>query len=156
MSKRKPYNHRTRVQSYYQAMLRRNHVAVVDAEASELQTLINWKNASLITSNRRSAIVDAVCDIPHRWCIYLAALCCSQLGERYMKSVEVAPQGAYLAKDLEQVIETFSVHLKDGCNPQHLQGMAWIAIPNPVSLDEEQAARIFDAFGAWPTASKAA
>ncbi|MCY1368045.1 hypothetical protein D9M69_550040 [compost metagenome] len=67
-----------------------------------------------------------------------------------MKSVEVAPQGVYLAKDLEQVIETYSVELKDGCNPQHLQGMAWIAIPDTVSLEESQAARVFEAVGAWP------
>ncbi|MCY1559913.1 hypothetical protein D9M68_969960 [compost metagenome] len=67
-----------------------------------------------------------------------------------MKSVEVAPQGVYLAKDLEQVIETYSVKLRDGCNPQHLQGMAWIAIPDAVSLEESQAARVFEAVGAWP------
>lgn len=148
-SKRKPNNLQARRQAYYDAILRANHVAVVDAEASGVQTLINWKNAALITSNSRSAIVDAVCDIPHRWCIYLAALCCDQLGERYMKSLEVAPQGVYLAKHLEPVIEAYSVELRDGCNPKHLQGMAWIAIPSPVSLDEEQAARIFDAVGAW-------
>ncbi|MCY1558151.1 hypothetical protein D9M68_950610 [compost metagenome] len=124
-------------------------MAVVDAEASNIQTLINWKKVALITSNSRTAIVDAVCDIPHQWCIYLAVLCQDQAGKRYMKSVEVAPLGAYLAKDLEQVIETYSVELRDGCNPKHLQGMAWIAIPSPVSLDEEQAARIFDAVGAW-------
>ncbi|MCY1212962.1 hypothetical protein D9M72_247190 [compost metagenome] len=156
MSKRKPYNHRARVHAYFKAMLRSNHVAVVDAEASEVQTLINWKNAALITSKARRAIVDAVCDIPHEWCIYLAALCRDQAGTRYMKSIEVAPQGAYLAADLEQVIETYSVKLKDGCNPKHLQGMAWIAIPDTVSLEESQAARVFEAVGAWPATSQAA
>jgi hypothetical protein len=149
MSKRKQHNLLARRQAYFEAILRNNHVAVVDAEASDLQALINWKNASLITSKNRSAIVDAVCDMPHRWSIYVAALCCDQLGERYMKSLEVEPQGVYLAKHLEPIIETYSVELRDGCNPNHLQGMAWIAIPHSVSLDEAQAARIFDAAGAW-------
>ncbi|WP_044872008.1 hypothetical protein [Pseudomonas sp. LFM046] len=156
MKRRKPYNHRARLQAYLRAMLRTNHVAVVDAEVSEVQTLINWQSAALITSNSRTAIVDAVCDIPHQWCIYLAALCRDHTGKRYMKAVEVAPQGVYLAKDLERVIETYSVELRDGCNPRHLQGMAWIAIPDSVSLEESQADRIFDAVGAWPTASKSA
>ncbi|MNG23752.1 hypothetical protein D3C84_1083920 [compost metagenome] len=73
-----------------------------------------------------------------------------------MKSVEVAPQGLYLAKHLEQVIETYSVQLRDGCNPTHLQSLAWIAIPSAVSLDEEQAARIFDAVRAWPASARVA
>ncbi|WP_137822153.1 hypothetical protein [Pseudomonas sp. D(2018)] len=156
MSKRKPYNHRARLHAYFKAMLSSNHVAVVDAEGSGVQTLINWKKAALITSKGRTAIVDAVCDIPHHWCIYLAALCRDHEGKRYMKAVEVTPQGVYLAKDLEQVIETYSVELRDGCNPKHLQGMAWIAIPGPVSLEEAQADRIFDAVSAWPASSQAA
>ncbi|MDA8485127.1 hypothetical protein NNO07_18835 [Pseudomonas resinovorans] len=149
MSKRKAHNPLARRQAYFEAILRNNHVAVLDAEASDLQTLINWKNASLITSKNRGAIVDAVCDMPHRWCVYLAALCCDQLGERYMKSLEVEPQGVYLAKHLAPIIETYSAELRDSCNPKHLRGMAWIAIPNSVSLDEAQAARIFDVAGAW-------
>ncbi|MCY1548681.1 hypothetical protein D9M68_848050 [compost metagenome] len=149
MSKRKPHNRQARLQRNCHALISANHVAVVDAEASEVQTLINWKTASLITGPNRRAMVDAVCDMPHRWSIYLAALCCDQLGERYMKSVEVEPQGIYLASRLEPVIETYSVELRDGCNPKHLRGMAWIAIPTSISLDEEQAARIFDAVGAW-------
>jgi hypothetical protein len=93
MSKRKRYNHKARMASYYRAMLRSNHVAVLDAEAPELQTLINWKRAAAITSNSRRAVVDAVTEIPHHWSIYLAAICRDQRGDAYMKSVEVAPQG---------------------------------------------------------------
>lgn len=150
MSKRKPHNLRARLQNHLKAILRTNRVAVVDAEASEVQTLINWKSAALIASPNRRVIVDAVCDIPHQWCIYLAALCQDQAGARYMKSMEVAPKGSYLAKDLEQVIETYSVELREGCNPKHVKGMAWIAIPDEVSLQEAQADRIFDTVGAWP------
>lgn len=147
---RKPYNHRARLERYYRAMLRSNHVAVIDIDASELQTLINWKNATAITSNSRSAVVDAITDIPHRWCIYLAALCSDQHGQHYMKSTEVAPQGIYLVSQLRDVIETYIIQLRDGCNPNHLHGMGWIAIPDTITLDETRAARLFETFGAWP------
>ncbi|WP_437881067.1 hypothetical protein [Pseudomonas sp. LRF_L74] len=95
MSRRKPYNHSARLERYYRAMLRSNHVAVIDSEAAELQTLINWKNATTITSNKRTAIVNAACDIAHPWCIYVAALCLTQQGNTYMKSVEVQLNGIY-------------------------------------------------------------
>lgn len=147
---RKPHNHRARLERYYRAMLRSNHVAVIDIDASELQTLINWKNATVITSNNRHAVVNAITDIPHRWCIYLAALCCDQNGTRYMKSTEVAPQGNYLASQLEDVTETYIVQLRASCNPNHLASMGWIAIPNAITLDEAQAAKLFETFGAWP------
>lgn len=149
MSQRKRYNHKARLANYYRSMLRSNHVAVLDAEAPELQTLIDWKHAAAITSNSRLAVVDAITDIPSRWSIYLAALCRDQRGEAYMKSVEVSPQGNYKAEQLTEVIEAYCVELKAGCNPNHLVGMAWIAIPDDVTLSEAQAARIFDAFGAW-------
>lgn len=153
MSQRKPYNHRARLERYYRAMLHSNHVAVIDAEASELQTMINWKNATYITSNSRATVAAALCDLAHHWCFYLAALCRDQHGNRYMKSKEVAPQGVYLASQLDEVIEAYSMELRNGCNPNQLQAMAWIAIPDDVTLDEAHAAHIFETFGAWPARS---
>lgn len=155
MKKRRPNSAEARMVRYSRAMLRSNHIAVIDAEANNLHTLISWKNATVITTNARRALVDALCDIPHHWCIYLAALCCSQQGERYMKSTEVAPQGVYLAKHLEQVIEAYSTELRDSCNPLHLQSMAWIATPYDVILDEAHAYQLFEAFAAWPAAAAA-
>ena len=152
--KRRPNSSHARMVRYSRAMLRSNHVGVIDAEASNLQTMINWKKAAAIATNSREAIANALCDIPHRWCIYLAALCCDQYGARYMKSEEVAPQGVYLASQLDDVIEAYSVELRKGCNPNQLQAMAWIAIPDDVTLDEAHAAHIFETFGAWPARSE--
>jgi hypothetical protein len=124
-------------------------VAVVNIDPSGLQGLINWKNAKSIAPGQ--AIADAVCDIPHRWVIYFSALCIDQFGQRYIKSQEVAPQGMYLSEQITDVIETYYRELLDGCNPLHIVGSGWIANPCGASLDEEQAARIFDVVGAWPT-----
>ena len=152
MSRRKPHNHQARAQTYLGALLRQNHVAVVDAEASEVQVLVNWQNGKRISLKQPRVyrlLVEAVCEVAHHWSIYLAALCCDQSGQRYMKSVEVEPEGVFLAKRLDAVIEHYTDELKAGCNPAHFVGVGWIAVPDAVTLAEAQAAAIFDVVGAW-------
>lgn len=147
MKKRKPNNTRARMERSCRALLRTNHVAVVNIDPSGWQSLVNWKSCKSIRSGQQ--LVDAVCDIPHHWTIYLGALCVDQFGKRYIKAVEIAPQGIYLAEHLTDAIESTYTALRDECNPNHLIGSGWIAIPTDVSLDEAQAARVFDAVGAW-------
>ena len=146
MSKRKPHNMRVRLERSCRALLSSNHVTVVNIDPSGHQCLINWVNCKSITGRR---IVDAICDIPHRWTVYLSALCLESPGSRYTKSVEIAPQGVYLAEHLTDVIEATYRALLAECNPNHVVASGWIAIPAEVSLDEAQAAHIFDAVGAW-------
>jgi hypothetical protein len=148
MSARKPHNMRARLNRSCRALLNSNNVAVVNIDPSGRQGLINWKNAKSIATGR--AIADAVCDIAHHWCIYVSALCIDQRGQRYIKSLEVVPQGMYLAAQLTDVIEAYYRDVINGCNPLHVVGSGWIAIPNNVSLEEAQAANIFNAVGAWP------
>ena len=64
-------------------------------------------------------------------------------------------RGTLYAAQLTDVIEAFYREHLAGCNPNHIRASAWIAIPNNVTLDEAQAARIYDAAGAWPTAAAA-
>lgn len=68
---------------------------------------------------------------------------------QYIKSVEIAPQGLYLVEHLTDVIEATYKDLLGECNPNHRLASGWIAIPNTVSLDEAQAAKVFAAAGAW-------
>lgn len=152
MSRRKPHNHQARSQAYLGALLRQNHVAVVDAEASEVQVLVNWQNGKRISLKQPRVyrlLVEAVCEVAHHWSVYLAALCCDQFGQRYMKSAEVEPEGVFLAKSLDAVIEHYAEELKANCNPAHFVGIGWIAIPDAVTLEEAQAAAIFESVGAW-------
>lgn len=148
MSARKPNNSRLRVERACRALLNSNHVAVVNIDPSGRQGLVNWKNCKSIRPSRHMA--SAVCDHAHNWVIYLSALCVGAPGERYIKSSEAAPLGIYRAEHLTEVIEHQYKNLLASCNPQHVVGSGWIAIPSNVSLDEDQAARIFDAVGAWP------
>ena len=52
------------------ALLRTNHVVIVDIHPTDLQGLINWKNCRSVKAGRQ--LVDGVCDLPHQWTIYLA------------------------------------------------------------------------------------
>ena len=146
MSKRKPHNLRVRLERSCRALLSSNHVAVVNIDPSGHQGLINWVSGKNIAGRK---IVDAICDIPHRWTVYLSALCLERPGCRYTKSVEIAPQGVCLAEHLTDVIEATYKALLAECNPNHIVASGWIAIPAEMSLDEARAARIFDAMGAW-------
>lgn len=146
MSKRKPHNFRARMDRACRALLSSNHVAVVNIDPSGQQTLMNWNSCKQIRSRQ---IVDAVCDIAHRWTIYLSVMCQKPNGEQYCKSVEVAPQGNYLASHLTDVIEATYTELRTQANPNHLVASGWIAIPTDTTLDEQQAAKVFAAAGAW-------
>lgn len=148
MSSRKPHNMRARLERNCRAIVRTNHAAVINIDPAGGQHLVNWKTGRLIRSRQ---MVDAVCDFAHHWCIYISALCIDQDGQRYIKSIEAAPLGLYLAAQLTDVIEAcYRQHLA-GCNPNHIAASAWIAIPNSVTLDEAQAAYLYDTAGAWPT-----
>lgn len=103
MSKRKPHNMRARLERTCRALVKANHAAVVNIDPSGQQVLLNWKNLKQICIRQ---VVDAVCDIPHRWTIYLSAMCQKPNGEQYCKSVEVSPQGNYLVSHLTEVIES--------------------------------------------------
>lgn len=146
MSKRKPHNLKARIERSCRALLSTNHVAVVNIDPNGRQGMINYKSFKNIAPGK---IGQAVCGIPHRWAIYLSVLCIDVRGDRYSKSVEVAPNGNYLSDHLEEVIEHCYKGLRDSANPSQIVASGWIAIPEAISLDEAHAARIFEAVGAW-------
>ena len=147
MSKRKPNNSRARLERSLRAVLSSHHVSVVQIDPQGKQGLMNWKNCKSIPHGQR--VADAVCDLAHRWTIYLSAFCIDQRGERYLKSTEIAPHGNYLAAHITDVLEEHYRALIATCNPMHVIGSGWVAIPTNVSLTEEQAAAVFKAAGAW-------
>lgn len=144
---RKANNMQARMQRSLSAVLRTNHVAVINIDPSGRQGMINWKNCKNIPPGPK--VAGALCDYAHKWTIYLAGLCVDQAGNRYIKAEEIAPLGIYLAEHLTDVIEQTYQALVASCNQQHLVASSWIAIPDEISLDEEQACRLFEAAGAW-------
>lgn len=152
--RRKPNNPHARVERFSRAILRQFRVAVVNIDPSGRQGMIDYGTAKSIPPGQR--IADAVCDIAHPWVIYFGVFCRDQLGQQYIKAREVAPQGIYKSDSLADVIEEHYRALIDSCNPAHVIGSDWIANPSGVSLDEAQAARIFEAVGAWKQRKEAA
>lgn len=146
MSKRKAHNLQARIARSCRSLLASNHVAVVNIDPSGRQGMINYKSLKNIAPGK---IGQAVCGIPHRWTIYLSALCIDARGDRYSKSVELAPDGIYLSDHLEDVIEHCYMKLRAEANQSQMVASGWIAIPEAMSLDEAHAARIFEAVGAW-------
>lgn len=144
---------RARLERVSRAILRQFRVSVVNIDPEGRQGLVDWKTCKNIAPSRQ--IADAVCDIAHRWVIYIGAFCIDDQGNRYMKSTEIAPDGIYKSDSLADVLEHCYRELIAGCNPRHLIGSGWIAVPGGKGLDEDQAYRVFDACGAW-TAQQAA
>jgi hypothetical protein len=146
MSKRKPHNMRARIERSCRAILSTHHVCVVNIDPSGRQWMFNWKTCKVI---RNRSVVDAIFDVAHHWTIYISRMCIDQTGVEYLKSVEIAPEGLYFASQLTDAIEHYYTELRDSCNPKHLVAYGWIAIPSATSLDEERAAKLFAAAGAW-------
>ena len=146
MSKRKAHNLQARIARSCRSLLASNHVAVVNIDPSGRQGMINYKSLKNIAPGK---IGQAVCGIPHRWTIYMSAMCIDARGDRYSKSVELAPDGVYLSDHLEDVIEHCYMKLRAEANQSQMVASGWIAIPDTLSLDEEHAAQIFEAVGAW-------
>lgn len=146
MSKRKAHNLQARIARSCRSLLASNHVAVVNIDPSGRQGMINYKSLKNISPGK---IGQAVCGIPHRWTIYMSAMCIDARGDRYSKSVELAPDGVYLSDHLEDVIEHCYMKLRAEANQSQMVASGWIAIPEAISLDEAHAARIFEAVGAW-------
>jgi hypothetical protein len=91
-SKRKPNNGFARAERGCRALLRTNHVAVVNIDPSGSQIMANWKSCRKI---RSLAIANAIFDLSYRWTIYIGAICRDERGAEYIKSVEISPGGIY-------------------------------------------------------------
>lgn len=147
MKRRKPNNMKARMERSSKAVLRTNHVAVLNIDPEGRQFPINMKNGKWIGHGER--VATAIHEIAHQWTVYFSFFCEDQFGVRYIKSAEIATSGMHKADSLTDVIEHHYKALRETCNPNHIAGSAWIANPCGVSLSEEQAAHIYDVTGAW-------
>lgn len=134
---------RARLQNAARSVLKLNKVCIVNLnEPYRLQTTLHHANCKLIHATPR--IASALCDVPHRWTLYLAAFCDSGR-ERYTKAVELSPQGIYRSEHLTDVIREHHTALVEAQNPNHIVSSGWIAFPYQIEFSEEQADRLFDA-----------
>lgn len=134
---------RARLERAARSVLKVNRVCIVNLnEPYHMQTTMHHVSGKLIHATSR--IAAALCDIPHRWTLYLAVFCDSGR-ERYTKAVELSPQGIYRSERLTGVIREHHTALVKAQNPRHVVSSGWIAFPYPIEFSEEQADRLFDA-----------
>lgn len=146
MSKRKPCNRKVQIERSMRALLGTNYASVINIDPSGLQIMVHWKNRKQILSKK---VADALCDIPHRWTIHIAGICVGQDGAQYIKPIEARPDGIHLVEKLSDVIEHFYNEVKSDCNPSHLVGMGWLAVPSVVPVSEAQLSALLASIGAW-------
>lgn len=133
---------RARLQNAARSVLKLNKVCIVNLnEPYHMQTTMHY-GGKLIHATPR--IASALCDVPHRWTLYLAVFCDSGR-ERYTKAVELSPQGIYRSERLTDVIREHHTALVKEQNPNHVVSSGWIAFPYQIEFSEEQADRLFDA-----------
>jgi hypothetical protein len=146
----KKYNKQASRERFARAYVRQFKVAVVhvvDRAGEERQGVINYKACANYAAGLSTK--EMICDVAHRWSICLGAFCVDEYGRKYLKSLEFEPNGIYKSDSLAGVMKHFHAELLDGCNSKHVVGKGWIAIPDSVSLTEEQAFQIFEACGGW-------
>ncbi|QHF03289.1 hypothetical protein N015_13085 [Pseudomonas asturiensis] len=153
MSKvRKRYNPREVLARSCRALLKTNHAAVANVAPPDIQIMINWKTCKQI---RSLPVANALCDIPHRWTVYIAVFCQEPSGAQYSKATEFTTSGMHLVASLEHLMIEKHAELCTSANQKHVIGSGWLAIPDEVSLTEEQANAAFAAMGVWQRAKAA-
>lgn len=145
MTRRKPHNMRARMERAAGALLRQHHACIVDASVPEVQVMLNHKNLRQILSSK---VANALCDIPHHWTVYISAICQSG-NERWAKSVEYELAGIHVITKLPDLFEQPVQDIIATCNPMHVIGHAWIAVPDSIVIDARHAHRIYERVSAW-------
>lgn len=146
MSARKSHCMKSRMDRAMRGLLRQHKACIVDASLPEIQVVMHYKNGRQIISQQVS---DALTNVAHRWTVNVIALCVAQGGERYLKRTEFVTASMYMADHLGDEIENQYRELADICNPAHLIGNAWIAIPDSVALGGDQVEMILESVRAW-------
>lgn len=153
MSKvRKACNRRVQIDRARRALVRTNHAAVANVEPGDIQIMVNWKTCKQICS---LPVANSLCDIAHRWTVYIAVFCQDPTGAQYSKATEFTTAGMHLVANLEPLMIEKHAEVCASANQKHVIGSGWIAVPDQVSLTEAQANAVFTAMGVWQRARAA-
>jgi hypothetical protein len=144
--KRKQHNLKARIDRSARALLKTNHAAVANIEPPDRQIMVNWKHCTQI---RSAPVANALCDIAHRWTVYISVFCETPAGEQYSKSIQFTTHGVYLVASLAEYMEQHHADLCESANAKHVIGSGWLAVPDAIDLTEEQANKVFKTMGAW-------
>lgn len=147
-NRNKKHNPRKRHAAYARAMLKRLNAVVVwvAGQNDGAVRLVNLKTGHEIPVVRE--IVNAVADVAHDWSVLCVALGRRQDGEEYIQTVPVVAPRCYQDQIADELNEVH-MNLIRSMNPNHRSGIAWIACPWGMDIDDSKAAGLLDSMGAW-------
>ena len=153
MTRRKPNNNQLRRERAAAATLRRYHTALVHIEPAQRQLVVSLKH--LLRVNDENRIAHAMAEHPYQWTIFFAGFCTAPETGDYIKGGEIVLPGRYKLDNLFEGIEDEKAKILAGCNPRHVIGCGFIAVPYPAEISEGLAAELFSRAGAWQQAQRA-
>ena len=116
--------------------------------------LDSWEGCHFVDVKREQIVkandlLVSCANMPHQWSAYLAVFGRTQLGEEYMKSVEVTTPSRFYQKDLAPVLEAHHLELMKSINERDRAGVGWLASPAGKTFTEKEAGELFTKLGAW-------
>jgi len=116
--------------------------------------LDSWEGCHFVDVKREQIVkandlLVSCSEMPHQWSAYLAVFGQTQLGEKYMKSVEITTPARYYQKDLAPVLEAHHLELMKSVPEHHRTAVAWTASPTGLTFTEKEAEDLFSKMGVW-------
>lgn len=90
----------------------------------------------------------------HTWTVYCAILCRDNNRNNYVKADELHFCRPVLQTDIQEFLTDYHIKLLNQQNENHVIGIAWIACPYEIELDEEYAYNIFEMLGGFNKKAK--
>lgn len=94
-------------------------------------------------------LADAFDKVPHQWSVCCAVTCKTELGDKYVKLVQIDAKARYYKRDLTARFNEIHMQLLKECNENHRVTAGWIASPKPFEFDEAFVADIMQKLGGW-------
>ena len=107
---------------------------------------IDVKHQAIIKAND---LLTSCAMMPHQWSAYLAVFGRTQLGEEYMKSMEIVTPSRFYQRDLAPILEAHHLELIKQVPDHHRCSVGWIASPTGKTFTEKEAGELFTKMGAW-------
>lgn len=148
----KSFNPNKVAQRYSNRML--NNVMVTFVGGGNGKSHIVNRHSKYVYSRISHQLEDDLLKRKHNWTVYCAILCRDNHCNNYTKAEELYFETPVLQSEIQDYLTDYHIDLLRQQNQQHVLGIAWIACPYNISMDEEFAYDIFDMFKGFDKKAK--
>lgn len=107
------------------------------------------RSSGVIYQKATNDLVDTILNRRFEWTVYCAVLYRDQEGNIGTYAHEIYFLGAVTQYDISKYITDELQIIYESCDKEHSIGVAWIAVPRTVQIDEEYAFNIFHRLGGF-------